>query len=89
MTANAAYAELQLNTNFTFLEGASHPEELVVTARRLGHAALAITDRNTLTGVVRAHSAAKEAELSLIVGARLDCADGTPSLICLPRDRDA
>jgi len=89
MTADAAYAELQLTTNFTFLEGASHPEELVATARRLGHAALAITDRNTLAGVVRAHSAAREAGLRLIVGARLDFADGTPSLLCLPRDRAA
>ena len=83
-----AYAELQVTTNFSFLRGASHGEELVAQAKALGLAALAVTDRNTLAGVVRAHTAAKEVGLKLIVGARLDLEDA-PSLLCLPRDRKA
>ena len=82
------YAELQVTTNFSFLRGASHGEELVAQAKALGLDAIAITDRNTLSGVVRAHIAAKEVGLRLIVGARLDLQDG-PSLLCLPRDRAA
>src|SRR5688500_7950299 len=82
------YAELQVTTNFSFLRGASHPEELVAQAKALGLAALAITDRNTLAGVVRAHTAAKEVGLRLLVGARLDLEDA-PSLLCLPVDRRA
>src|SRR3546814_5150495 len=69
------YAELQVTSNFSFLRGASHPEELVVTAAELGHKAIAITDRNSLAGVVRAHQAAKEANLRLVVGCRLDLED--------------
>jgi len=82
------YVELQVSSNFSFLRGASHPEEMVITAAALGHAAVAITDRNTLAGVVRAHGAAKEAGIQLLVGARLDLADG-PSLLCFPRNRQA
>ena len=82
------YAELQVTTNFSFLRGASHGEELVAQAHALGLAAIAVTDRNTLSGVVRAHLAAKELGLKLIVGARLDLQDA-PSLLCLPRDRQA
>ena len=55
------YAELHCKTNFSFLEGASHADELVARARELGYAALAVTDRESLAGVVRAHIAAKEA----------------------------
>src|SRR5688572_13249624 len=84
----ARYAELQVTTNFSFLRGASHGEELVAQARALGLEAMAVTDRNTLSGVVRAHLAAKELGLKLIVGARLDLQDA-PSLLCLPRDRQA
>ena len=84
----AAYAELQVTTNFSFLRGASHADELVAQAQALGLSALAITDRNTLSGVVRAHVEAKRLGLKLIVGARLDLQDA-PSLICLPRDRPA
>jgi error-prone DNA polymerase len=84
----ARYAELQVMTNFSFLRGASHGEELVAQAKALGLEAIAITDRNTLAGVVRAHLAAKEVGLRLIGGARLDLQDG-PSLLCLPRDRAA
>jgi error-prone DNA polymerase len=82
------YAELQVTTNFSFLRGASHGEELVAQAQALGLSALAVTDRNTLAGVVRAHIEAKQLGLKLIVGARLDLQDG-PSLLCLPRDRQA
>ncbi|MGH6820618.1 MAG: PHP domain-containing protein, partial [Methylocella sp.] len=66
-----AYAELQCTTNFSFLRGASHPEELVMQAKHLGLSALAVTDRNTLAGVVRAHGAAKDLGLKFIVGAEL------------------
>ncbi len=83
-----AYAELQVTTNFTFLEGGSHAEELVATAKALGISAIAVTDRNTLAGVARAYLAAKEADIRLIVGTRLDLTDA-PSLLCLPTDRAA
>ncbi len=81
-----AYAELQATTNFSFLRGASHPEELVATAKALGLEAIAITDRNTLAGVVRAHVAARDLEMPLIIGARIDLEDA-PSLLCLARTR--
>ena len=64
-----SYAELHCLTNFTFLRGASHPEELVERAARLGYSALAVTDECSLAGVVRAHVAAKEHGIKLIVGA--------------------
>ncbi len=83
-----AYAELQVTTNFTFLCGASHPGELVQAASALGLHAVAVTDRNTLAGVVRAHAAAREVGMKLVVGARLDLADA-PAVLCLPRDRAA
>src|SRR5688572_17287758 len=83
-----SYAELQVTTNFSFLRGASHPAELVVRAYELGHPAIAVADRNSLAGIVRAHQAAKEAGIRLVVGARLDLADGT-SFLCFPQDRAA
>ena len=61
--AIAPYAELHCKTNFSFLEGASHPDELVARAAELGYSALAVTDRNSLAGVVRAWAAAKQARL--------------------------
>ena len=82
-----AYAELQVTSNFSFLRGASHPEEMVERAAELGYRALALTDRNTLAGVVRAHEAARRAGLHFIPGARLDLADAPP-LLCLPATRD-
>ena len=82
------YAELQIATNFSFLRGASHPDELAGAAARLGLRALAITDRNSLAGIVRAHGAARRAGVRLVIGARLDLADG-PSLLCYPGDRAA
>jgi len=66
------YVELQLTSNFSFLRGASHPEEYVEQAARLGYSAVAITDRNSLSGIVRAHIAAKQHGIKLIVGAAVD-----------------
>src|SRR5690349_13494101 len=82
------YAELQVTSNFSFLTGGSHPQELVAQAKALGLAGLAITDHNSLAGIVRAHAAAKDVGLRLVVGARLDLIDA-PSLLCLPTDRKA
>ncbi|MEM9750375.1 MAG: error-prone DNA polymerase, partial [Pseudomonadota bacterium] len=82
------YAELAVSTNFSFLRGASHAEELVRRAAELGIEALGVADRNTLAGVVRAHAAAKEVGLRLCVGARLVPTDG-PQLICNPMNRAA
>ncbi|HXQ66788.1 MAG TPA: error-prone DNA polymerase [Alphaproteobacteria bacterium] len=82
------YTELQVTSNFSFLRGASHPEELVERAAELGYGALAVTDRNSLAGIVRAHAAARKAGLRLVVGARLDLEDG-PSLLAYPSDRAA
>ena len=71
------YAELHALSNFTFLRGASHPEELVETAAALGYEALAITDECSMSGIVRAHAAAKEAGLKkLIVGSELHLRSG-------------
>lgn len=82
------YAELQVTSNFSFLRGGSHAHELVERAKVLGLSAIAVADRNTLAGVVRAHVAAREAGLRVITGARLDLQDA-PSLLCLPTDRAA
>ncbi|MGC2048738.1 MAG: PHP domain-containing protein, partial [Gallionella sp.] len=70
------YAELHCLSNFTFLCGASHPEELVTCAHELGYAALAITDECSLAGIVRAHMAAKACGLKLIVGSEIRFAEG-------------
>src|SRR4051812_33441553 len=75
------YAELHCKTNFSFLEGVSHSDELVVRANELGYAALAITDRESLAGVVRAHTAAKEAGLKLIIGAEVYPTDAAPAVL--------
>src|SRR5215218_2233074 len=85
----SAYAELAVTTNFSFLRGASQPEELVEGGQALGLAALGVADRNSVAGVVRAHTKAKEIGLKLIVGARLVFADGTPDILAYPRDRAA
>ncbi len=76
-----SYAELHCKTNFSFLEGASHPDELVARAVALGYQALAITDRNTLAGVVRAHAAAKECGLPLVIGAEITPDDAPPVVL--------
>ena len=75
------YAELHCTSNFSFLRGASHPDELVHAAAALGYEALAITDRSTLTGIVRAHGAAKQAGLKLVVGAHLEPCDAAPLVV--------
>ena len=83
------YAELAVTTNFSFLRGASHPQELVEQAQALGHAGIGIADRNSVAGVVRAHSKASEIGLKIAVGARLVFADGTPDILAYPQDRAA
>ncbi len=82
------YVELQTTTNFTFLRGASHPEEMVGYAAALGYSCLAVTDRNTLAGIVRAHTAARKTNLRLLPACRLDLLDG-PSLLAYPTDQEA
>lgn len=77
------YTDLQVTTNFSFLQGASHPEELVHQAAALGYKEIAITDRNTLAGVVRAHVTAKEKNIRLLPGCRLQLQDG-PDLLAWP-----
>jgi error-prone DNA polymerase len=81
------YAELHCLTNFSFLRGASHPEELVERARAQGYAALAVTDECSVAGAVRAHLAAKEAELPLVIGSELTLADGM-KLVLYATDRE-
>jgi len=80
------YAELHALSNFSFLRGASHPEELVDRAKHLGYSALALTDECSLAGVVRAHAAAKEIGLPLIIGAEFNCIEGL-KLVALATDR--
>jgi error-prone DNA polymerase len=94
------YAELHVTSNFSFLRGASHPEELVMQAAELGYRAVAVTDINSLAGIVRGHAAAKEAGISFIVGCHVQVkaaigvlAKGSPyqtsllSVLMYPTDR--
>ena len=81
------YAELHCLSNFTFLRGASHPEELVARAIELGYHALAITDECSLSGVVRAHEAARGSDLKLIIGSEVQLDDG-PKLLLLATNRE-
>jgi error-prone DNA polymerase len=85
-----SYSELQVTTNFTFLRGGSHPEELVMQAAALGHTKIAITDRNSVAGVVRAHLAARpdNVDIKIIPACRLDLLNGA-SLLAYPTDMDA
>jgi error-prone DNA polymerase len=83
-----SYTELQVTSNFSFLCGASHPEELVEQAAAYGYSAIAITDRNSFAGIVRAHVAAKAKGIRLIPACRLDLLDG-PSLLAYPTDKAA
>ncbi|MDH3461076.1 MAG: PHP domain-containing protein, partial [Burkholderiaceae bacterium] len=73
-----AYAELHCLSNFSFLRGASHADELVTRAKTLGYHALSITDECSLAGVVRAHVAAKEVGLKLLIGAEFKVLAATP-----------
>jgi error-prone DNA polymerase len=86
--AGIRYAELHCVSNFTFLRGASHPQELVEQAARLGYAGLAITDECSMAGVVRAHAAARELPLKLIIGSELLLEEGI-RLVALAADREA
>ena len=80
----SGYAELAVTSNFSFLRGGSHPEELAAQATELGLAAIGIADRNTVAGLVRAHSIAKEKEMQFLPGVRLVFADGTPDILAYP-----
>ena len=82
------YTELQVTTNFSFLRGASHSEELVEQAAIYGYDKIAITDRNTFAGIVRAHAAARKKGIKIIPGCRLDLLDGQ-SLLAYPTDKEA
>jgi error-prone DNA polymerase len=86
--AMTGYAELQVTSNYSFLRGGAHIEELFAQAALLGLPALGITDRNSLAGIVRAHQRAAETKVRLVVGCRLDLNDGT-SLLVYPTDRPA
>jgi error-prone DNA polymerase len=92
------YSELEARSNFTFLCGGSHPEELIERAAELGYRAIALTDRHTLAGIVRAHCAAKNAGIQFIPGCRIELFDSLPpaenarasaafSLLLYPTDR--
>jgi len=83
-----SYVELQVTSNFSFRRGGSHPEELVDHAADLGYDAIALTDRNTFAGIVRAYQVAKDRNIRLIPGVRLDLLDG-PSLLAYPTDKEA
>jgi error-prone DNA polymerase len=83
---SVAFAEVGARTNFTLLDGASHPAEMVATAASLGHAGIGVCDTNSLAGVVRAHVAAKEIGIRFIVGTRLVLDDGA-SYLAWPTDR--
>ncbi len=85
---NPRYAELQVTSHFSFLRGASSAEELFAQAALLGVEALGVVDRNSLAGIVRAHEAAKATGVRLVVGCRLDLADGM-SVLVYPTDRAA
>jgi error-prone DNA polymerase len=90
--AQPRFAELATTTNFSFLRGASHPEELVAQAAQLGLSGIGIADRNSLAGVVRAHVFARENAKSIgamrvVTGTRLAFTDGTPDILAYPKDR--
>ncbi len=98
VAGQVGYAELCVTSNFTFLTGASHPEELIARAVELGLEAIAITDRNSLAGVVRAFAALREIRRDvgndavlprLIVGARIVLRDSPVDWLVLPQDRPA
>ncbi|MEM9488770.1 MAG: error-prone DNA polymerase, partial [Myxococcota bacterium] len=87
MTAGWDYVPLWCKSNFSFLEGASHPDELIEEAQSVGLRALAITDRDGVYGLVRAHVCAKKIGFKLITGAQMTVDDGS-HIVLLARDRD-
>ena len=80
-----AYTELQVTTNFSFLQGASHPDELVNQAAALGFNTIGITDCNTLAGIVRAHAAGRTCGVRILPACKLDLLDGI-SLLAYPEN---
>ena len=82
--AATPYAELHCLSNFSFLRGASHPQELVSTAAELGYSAIAITDECSLSGIVRAYRASKEHNIKLICGAEFFLEEGIHLVILVP-----
>jgi len=87
ISSDGAYAPLWCKSNYSFLEGASHPEELVEACRYLGVPSLALTDRNGVYGIVRAHVRARELDVHLVVGSQVSLRDGSEILL-LVQDRD-
>jgi error-prone DNA polymerase len=89
MADMSGYFEFAVASNFSFLRGASHPEELMLQAAHIGLAGMGLCDRNSVAGVVRAHLIKREKQLPLAYhpGARLVFADGTPDILAYPRDR--
>src|SRR5215468_2216358 len=81
-----SYVPLWCKSNFSFLEGASHPDELVEEAQRLGLLSLALTDRDGVYGIVRAHVKARELGLHLIIGSQVNVDDGS-MIVLLVQDR--
>jgi error-prone DNA polymerase len=89
-----AYAELMATSNFSFLRGGSHPEELVAAAMHMGLSGLGLCDRNSFAGVVRGHVVARDhqeqfPDFRYVVGVRLTFTDGTPDIVAYPTERDA
>jgi len=84
---SAVFFEIGARTNFSFLEGASSPEEMVGAAEAVGLAGLGIADRNSVAGVVRAHAIARQSNYRFQPGARLVFADGTPDILAYPQNR--
>ena len=82
--SHARFAELHCVSSFTFLRGASHPEELVARAAQLGYRALALTDECSVAGVVRAHRATRDHPLHLIIGSEFTLADGLKLVLLCP-----
>ena len=83
---NTGFAELTAISNFSFLQGGAHPQEMVQRAAYLGYQAIGLADRNTLAGVVRGHVAAREAGIRFVPGARL-VTQCDFEVVCYPRDR--
>ena len=82
----SSYAPLWCKSNFSFLEGASHPDELVEETQRLGLSCLALTDRDGVYGIVRGHVKAQELGIHLIIGSQVSVQDGS-TIILLAKDR--
>ena len=84
----STYVELHITSCFSFLRGASHMEEMFAQAAHYGYETVAITDRNSLAGIVQAHQRARECGVRLVVGCRLDLRDA-PAVLVYPTDRAA